>query len=160
MLPHIALMHCQSLRIRTHHQGCVPLRNYIARCFTTFTLRSPPKCSVWHMCRWPLKRFHTAHRSHLDVISLLHLSPGPDCPLTRMRDLELMSTRAFRQAHGQTPLLRADMTPTLRSLPYWSRPLLRQRPLSPPGVSPPVAADPRRGGCRGIARRVPAAGPW
>ena len=37
-----------------------------------------------------------------DVISLLHPSPGPDCPLTHMRYLEMMSTRAFRPAHGQT----------------------------------------------------------
>ncbi len=43
-----------------------------------------------------------AYQSHLNVISLLHPGPRPGCPLTRMRGLELMSTRAFHPAHGQT----------------------------------------------------------
>ncbi len=47
-------------------------------------------------------RVPTAYQSHLNVISLLHPGPGPDCPLTRMLGLELMSTRAFHPAHGQT----------------------------------------------------------
>jgi hypothetical protein len=36
------------------------------------------------------------------MISLLHPGPGPDCPLTQMRGLELMSTLAFHPARGQT----------------------------------------------------------
>jgi hypothetical protein len=47
-------------------------------------------------------RVPQAYQSQLNVISLLHPGPGPDCPLTRMRGLELMSTRAFHLAHGQT----------------------------------------------------------
>ncbi len=41
------------------------------------------------------RKVYKAHRSHVGVISLLHQSLGPNCPLTRMRDLEMMSTRAF-----------------------------------------------------------------
>ena len=33
-----------------------------------------------------------------------------------MPDLELMSTRAFRPGHGQTPLIRADVAPISRSV--------------------------------------------
>ena len=42
-----------------------------------------------------------------------------------MPDLELTSTRAFRQGHDQTPLLRADVTPISRST---------HRSVSPPSI--------------------------
>jgi hypothetical protein len=66
-------------------------------------------------CRWALQGSHR-YQSHLNVISLLHPGPWPDCPLTRMRGLELMSTRAFHPSRGQTPLLRTDVTPISRFL--------------------------------------------
>jgi hypothetical protein len=36
------------------------------------------------------KKVPTAYPSHMNVINFLHPGPGPDCPLTRIRGLELM----------------------------------------------------------------------
>ncbi len=66
-----------------------------------FTLCTAPLCTVRQNAVGPF-RVPTAYQSHLNMISLLHPGPGPDCPLTQMRGLELMSTLAFHPARGQT----------------------------------------------------------
>ena len=85
------------------------------RCEMIYSPHGPVMYGPANMPLGP-KRVPTAYQSHLNVISLLHPGPGPDRPLTRIRGLELMSTRAFHPARGQTPLLRADVTPISRYL--------------------------------------------
>ncbi len=122
------------------------------RCGMIYSPHGPVMYSPANMPLGP-KRVPTAYQSHLNVISLLHPGPGPDCPLTRIHGLELMSTLASHPARGQTPLLRADVIPISRSLLDRSHPLLRPRSLSPPRrCDRRDEADLPRGGCTGTFR--------
>ena len=83
----------------------------IVRCLISAWPRYKLSCK----CAVSPKKDSTVHSSHLDSVRLLPPSPGPDCPLTRMLDPELGPRGPSDPARGQTPLLRADVTPTWQS---------------------------------------------